>query len=136
MELGKPAEAVPYLQKSIDYYEKQNAQGFAIEDLIGQLLGALLKTKQYPQAAEFGAQMCGPQSLVLHLLLQRAQDAHHLGVVFVVRVKRDEIERFELFGHELFDPVQLRLIFRVCLEVPHCRPPFSGATSHRHLGYR
>ena len=63
--------------------------------------------------------MRGPQSLVLHLLLQRAQDRHRLGVFLVVGIERDQVERLELVDHELFDPVQLLLVLRVCFEVPH-----------------
>ena len=84
-------------------------------------------------AAELGPQMRGPQSLVLHLLLQRPQDGHHLRVLFVVRIEGDQIERFEFFDHEFFDPVQLRLVVRICFEVPHGGQPFPGAALHRYL---
>ena len=70
-------------------------------------------------AAEFGPEMRGPQSLVLHLLLQRAQDRHRLGVLLVVRIERDQVEWLELVDHEFFDPVQFLLVLRVRFEVPH-----------------
>jgi tetratricopeptide (TPR) repeat protein len=59
LKLGKPAEAVPYLQKAIEYHEKQNAQGPALESLIGQMMDALLQSRQYAQAAAFGARTLG-----------------------------------------------------------------------------
>jgi HEAT repeat protein len=55
LELGKPGEAVPFLQKAIDYYEKQNAGGLGMEKLIGRLTTALLQSKQFPQAADFAS---------------------------------------------------------------------------------
>src|ERR1700733_11417685 len=57
--------------------------------------------------------------MVPDLLLQRPQDRHRLGVLLVVRVERYQVEWLELVDHELFDPVQFRLVFRVCFEVPH-----------------
>ncbi|CFR78469.1 Uncharacterised protein [Mycobacterium tuberculosis] len=76
--------------------------------------------------------MRGPQPLVFHLPLQRPQDRHRVGVLFVVRIEGDQIERFEFLGHEFFDPIQLGLVLRVGFEVPHRRQPFPGAASHRH----
>jgi len=55
--------------------------------------------------------------VVPDLLLQRPQDRHRLGILPVRRIERDQIERLELVYHELFDPIQLRLVFRVCFEV-------------------
>jgi hypothetical protein len=57
--------------------------------------------------------------VVPDLLLQRPQDRHRLGILPVRRIERDQIERLELVCHELFDSTQLRLVFRVCFEVPH-----------------
>ena len=82
-------------------------------------------------ATELRAQMRGPQPLILHLLLQRPQNRHHLGVLLVIWVEGDEIEGFKLVPHELFDPVELCLIFRVCFEIPHGGHPFPGAAPRR-----
>ena len=65
--------------------------------------------------------------MVPDLLLQRPQDRHRLGILPVIRIERDQIERLELVYRELFDPIQLRLVFRVCFEVPHdLRRYYSG----------
>jgi tetratricopeptide (TPR) repeat protein len=55
LKLGKAADAVPYLQKAMEYFEKQGAGGVVTETLIGQLLDAHLMAKQYAEAAAFGA---------------------------------------------------------------------------------
>ena len=73
--------------------------------------------------AEIRAQMRRPQSLILDLLLQRPQHPHQFRVLLVVRIQRCQIERFEFVAHELLHPVELALILRVGLEVPHVPQP-------------
>ena len=69
-------------------------------------------------AAEFGAEVAGPQALVLHLLLQRLDRASGDRVGLVVRVAEHEVERLDLLAHELVDPVELFLELRIGLEIP------------------
>ena len=70
-------------------------------------------------AAEFGLEMRRPQAVIPDLLLQRTQGRHGLGILFVVRIERHQVEWLELVDHEFFDPVQFLLVFGVRFEVPH-----------------
>ena len=75
-------------------------------------------------AAEFGAQMAGPQAALLHLFLQRRDELGALGVGEVVGVPQNEIQRLYLFTDELVHPVQLCLKLRLGLKIPgHGCPP-------------
>ncbi len=67
-------------------------------------------------AAKFGAEVAGPQALRLHFFLQRLDEllasARHHQRAAKVR------EGLDLLLHELFDPIELLLKFRIGLEIP------------------
>src|SRR3546814_9027968 len=75
-------------------------------------------------APELGTEVRGPQPLVAHLLLERVEDlAHPLIGWREHEVRPQHVERLDLLPHEGISPVQLRLVLRLRLEVPHWPHP-------------
>ncbi len=67
--------------------------------------------------------------MLFDLLLQRPHDRHHLGVLLVVGIKSEQVQRFQFVDHESFDPVQFGLVVRICFEFPHCCQPFPSTVA-------
>ena len=92
------------------------AQRRAAEDLVEQRQLHLAVAL----AAEFGAEVAGPQALVAAPSAAAAAARPSTSRVgLVVRVAEHEVERLDLVAHELVDPVELRLVLGIGLEVPH-----------------
>jgi hypothetical protein len=53
----QPTEAAKYFRLSLDYFQKNNNPQMVIETNIHSLLEALLKSKQYQEAADFASKM-------------------------------------------------------------------------------
>jgi len=75
-----------------------------------------------PLAAQFGAEVGGPQPALTDLLLQRVDN---LPQAVIRRAELlagpDQVERLDLLRDELVGPVELYLLLRVGLEVPRHR---------------
>ena len=69
-------------------------------------------------AAELGAEVGGPQTAVLDLLLQRTDHGHGRLVALVVRIAEHQVERLDVLTDELVHPVELELVVGVGAEVP------------------
>ncbi len=88
-------------------------------------------------AAQFGAQMAGPETAILHLLLQRADELLVQRIVDVERALQDQVERLDLLADEGVDPGQLVGEIGVGLEVPGHRPsPFVRSKIRTGFGRR
>ncbi len=57
MKLGDPKEAAKYFAQALEYRQSQNDSTEVTEILIGQEMTALLKSRQYPEAAQFAQKM-------------------------------------------------------------------------------
>jgi hypothetical protein len=55
-QLGRPADAVPFLRKALDYWIGQN-ETVVTQRLMNELLKALLVSRQYADAVQFGEEM-------------------------------------------------------------------------------
>jgi HEAT repeat protein len=85
MLLSQPADAAGYFRDALDYWNSRGRERMVNEGLISQLLGALLKARQYAQAAEFGSKLIkedvGQQQTVgpaLRTEAERLRDANDL----------------------------------------------------------
>ncbi len=77
-QLHQPEQAVPYFRQALDYWLANNARGVEAENLIRELMLALLDSKQYAEAAKFAdatiARNPDQQRIVAPLLVNRADD--------------------------------------------------------------
>jgi len=86
-------------------------------------------------AAEFGAEVTGPKALGLHLVLQGLDKL--LAAQGAMGGHAQVAEGFDLLAHEVLDPVELLLEFRIGLEVPgHHRPPVRQRAAYCLFNYR
>jgi hypothetical protein len=86
--------------------------------------GALLANRELAVAlaAKFRAEVAGPEALGLHLVLQGLDEL--LAPQGAMGGHAQVAEGFDLLAHEVLDPVELLLEFRIGLEVPgHVVPP-------------
>ncbi len=67
-------------------------------------------------AAEFGAEVTGPQATFFYLRLQWRDQFRAVRVRKIVRMPDHEIERFDFFRDECVDPIEFALELRVCFE--------------------
>ena len=78
-----------------------------------------------PLAAQLGTEMSSPQIVVAHFLFHRVDDGSQLVVERVeLPVRIEQVEGFDLVGHELAGPVQLCLKLRFSGEIPGHYCPF------------
>ena len=106
--------------------EHRRRPGRAAEDLVHQ------RQLELPVAlaAQLGAEVAGPQALLLHLLAQRREDRPRCLVVHVVgvtRAREEQVKWLALVPHERGHPVELLLELGLGEELPHvpllpCRP--------------
>ena len=78
-------------------------------------------------AAELGPQVAGPETPLLHLLLQRSHDLHRAGVGLVVGIVQHEVEGLDLVADESGHPVELALELGLGLEIPGHGGSFYGS---------
>ena len=57
MLLNQPADAAGYFRDALDYWNSRGRERMVNEGLISQLLSALLKARQYGQAAQFASKL-------------------------------------------------------------------------------
>ena len=119
--------------------ENSRRPGRAAEDLVHQRQLQLTVAL----AAQFGAEVTGPQSLLLHLLPQRCQDRPRRLVVHVIRVTRareEQVKGLALVAHERGHPVELLLELRLGEELPHVpllpRSPLNSLLNNRRHMFR
>ena len=76
-------------------------------------------------AAEIGREMTGPKPHLLHLSLKGTNGLQISLGFHAAEPDADVGERLDFVFDELFDPVELLLVFRIGLEIPsHYRLPF------------
>ena len=57
MKLGQPDKAAHYFGPALDYWQSQNVSNEVTDTLVSQQMTALLKSKQYADAAAFAEKM-------------------------------------------------------------------------------